>query len=441
MFDLSTPSHPRLPTCKEYYLPRFQGCFRSNATATRSLRAGDICLKSVFQKRHRYVSGNEGVFTVNNRMLGAILFSIALPLFSVPANADHGPEKMWKRQIQPYFTAHRTGKVGPFDVAIQSFGNEPTVAIPEIRVANFDRIFNDKVNLATIISKNNDYVYVRFNAKRGIDALTPMQGMSMSKTALGAAVGSLFCAGNIKSLDETMGQYTVSLQGTPYDKVTIRNVLQMNSGVTPLNRKDVRLVSRMAMGMGKFAGKASVLSAVQHFGKSLRDQGSKHNYHAADSFALSVLISDVTGKSASQIFYENVFSRFASESQMHWAADNDGRTVSQARLVMTPVSWHEFGQFILKEISDETCLGNYFADGINRAVPTHREGVTYGYQFWVYVLDNEPVLTMTGHGGFFNMLRRSNQSVMSVFSVDPEYQAGNLFGKGVLANIGERVLE
>ena len=33
-------------------------------------------------------------------------------------------------------------------------------------------------------------------------------------------------------------------------------------------------------------------------------------------------------------------------------------------------------------------LGNYFADGINQAVPTHREGVIYGYQFWVYVLDN-----------------------------------------------------
>ena len=71
---LSTPSHPRLPTCKEYYLPGFQGCFWSNATATRSLRAGDICLKSVFQKRHRYVSGNEGVFTVNNRMLEQYYF-------------------------------------------------------------------------------------------------------------------------------------------------------------------------------------------------------------------------------------------------------------------------------------------------------------------------------------------------------------------------------
>ena len=28
---------------------------------------------------------------------------------STETSADHGPEKMWKRQIKPYFTAHETG--------------------------------------------------------------------------------------------------------------------------------------------------------------------------------------------------------------------------------------------------------------------------------------------------------------------------------------------
>ena len=116
------------------------------------------------------------------------------------------------------------------------FGNKPTVVIPEIRVANFDRIFNDKMNLATIISKNNDYVYVRFNSKEESTRSHQCKGCRCRKPPWGCRWES-FCAGDIKSLDETMGQYTVSLQGTPYDKVTIRNVLQMNSGVTPLNRR------------------------------------------------------------------------------------------------------------------------------------------------------------------------------------------------------------
>ena len=67
--------------------------------------------------------------------------------------------------------------------------------------------------------------------------------------------------------------------------------------------------------------------------------GEKHNYHAADSFALSVLVFELTGKSVAQIFYDTVFKRFKPNGQMHWVADNMGRTVSQARLVMTAPDW------------------------------------------------------------------------------------------------------
>ena len=30
--------------------------------------------------------------------------------------ADHGPKKMWKRQIKPYFSVHETKKFGPFKI-------------------------------------------------------------------------------------------------------------------------------------------------------------------------------------------------------------------------------------------------------------------------------------------------------------------------------------
>ena len=159
------------------------------------------------------------------QVLKTVILLTAWIIFFSPVHADHGPKKMWKRGIQPYFTAHQTGKLGPFDVAIQSFGKTPSGGIDEIQIEQFDRIFNDKHNLATIVRKNDEVVYVRFNEKLGINALTPMHGMSMSKTALGAAVGSLVCTGEIQSLDDPMGQYSISLRNTPYKDVTIRNVL------------------------------------------------------------------------------------------------------------------------------------------------------------------------------------------------------------------------
>jgi len=44
------------------------------------------------------------------------------------------------------------------------------------------------------------------------------------------------------------------------------------------------------MGLGDYSGKANILLALKLFDKNHRKQGTKHNYHAADPFALSVLI-------------------------------------------------------------------------------------------------------------------------------------------------------
>ena len=74
----------------------------------------------------------------------------------------------------------------------------------------------------------------------------------------------------------------------------------MNSGVTPPDRKDVRLANQMAMGMKKFAGSANVLSMrhlkVQHVNKA------NNIIIMPQTLALSVLIFELTGKSAAQIF-------------------------------------------------------------------------------------------------------------------------------------------
>ena len=137
---------------------------------------------------------------------------------------------MWKRQIKPYFNVHETKKFGSFKINIHSYGEKQNVDIINLKKENYDNIFKDKNNLAALIRKNNDLVYARFNKKRNIDSNTILHGMSMAKTALSTAIGSLVCNGKIKSLDDELGKYSPSLKQTPYSKITIRNTLQMNSG-------------------------------------------------------------------------------------------------------------------------------------------------------------------------------------------------------------------
>ncbi len=366
----------------------------------------------------------------------AIYFSFTFISF-----ADHGPKKMWKRQIVPYFDVHETKMMGPFKINVHAYGKKKDLDAANVKKENFDNIFKDKNNLAVLIRKNNKLVYSRYNKKRKINNNTILHGMSMSKTALSTAIGSLLCNGKIESLDDELGKYSSSLKQTPYSKITIRNTLQMNSGVAPIQNdyKLRRKLNHIALGMRKYEGKGSVLKAVSILKGNDREQGSKHFYFSSDPFALSIMITDLTNKPASQIFYENAFKKFSKNKFMHWVSDKKGVTVSQARLTMSVLDWSNFGQFVHDEMKNNTCLGKFYKEGIENAVETKRDGVGYGYQFWVYKVNGIPTLTMTGHGGFFNIINAEKNSITTIFSVDEKYKYGNLFSKGMISNIAEEI--
>ena len=47
---------------------------------------------------------------------------------------------------------------------------------------------------------------------------------------------------------------------------------------------------------------------------------------------------------------------------------------------------------------------------------------------------------MTGHGGLFNVLSVEKNTVISIFSVDEKYQAGNLFSSEVLTRVASEIV-
>ena len=124
---------------------------------------------------------------------------------------------------------------------------------------------------------------------------------------------------------------------------------------------------------------------------------------------------------------------------MHWVSDKKGVTIAQARLTMTALDWSNFGQFIHDEIIKNTCLGRFYKEGIENAIDTKRDGVQYGYQFWVHKVNDVPTLTMTGHGGFFNIINTTNNTILTIFSLDENYKYGNLFKKGMLSKIAQEI--
>ena len=341
--------------------------------------------------------------------------------------ADHSPEIMM-RNMKAYSQLSKTGKLGSFNVKFEKFGDIPNAAKTAVANKEYDRLLADQFNLSAIVMRDGEVVYERYDAKRGIDSNTPLQGMSMSKTAVAASVGSLLCSGQIASLNDKAGKYSEFLASTPYGSVSIQNILQMNSGVSPLGRGDEKRFNQKSRGMQKFAGNGDIREALNFYKSASRNPGSQMNYHSTDSLALSILVEDISGQSLAKYFHANLYKKFGEDNFMQWTSDKNGTTVSFSDLVMTARDWANFGQYLMTEKIEKSCLGDFFSEGVEESVDTGKENLSrYGYQSWVFAVNGNPTMVLQGHGGQFIVLDEVTNTLLLTISRNERYEVGNLF--------------
>ena len=352
---------------------------------------------------------------------------VAFAATSTVALADHSPKKMM-RHMNAFSQLGETGKLGPFSISVATFGSKPSRELVSVPNAKYNKFLGDDFNLASIVLKDGITIFERYNAEHKINSNTPLLGMSMSKTAAGASIGLLLCEGKIKSLEDEAGMYSKFLNSTPYAKVSIKNILQMNSGVSLLGRSDEKKFAWKSRGVRKFEDQANVREALKFYKSAARQQATGMNYHVTDTLALSVLAEDIEGIPLSKIFYNKVYVKFGTSDYMQWTRDKTGTTLAFSDLVMTARDWAGFGQYLMKQKKAKTCLGNFFNDGVKNSIGTGKgNGSRYGYQFWVFDVDGKPSLVLQGHGGQFIVVNDRTNTVLLTISVNANYKAGNLF--------------
>ena len=59
--------------------------------------------------------------------------------------ADHGPNKMWKRQIVPYFDVHETKMMGPFKINVHAYGKKMNLDADSVKKEGLS-LFPNKVH-------------------------------------------------------------------------------------------------------------------------------------------------------------------------------------------------------------------------------------------------------------------------------------------------------
>lgn len=268
-----------------------------------------------------------------------------------------------------------------------SRGNGPTAELgygPEVTLpAQVDDWIIQRDVTALVVLKDGQIVYE--NYFKGTKPEDLRISWSVAKSYLSALLGILLEEGQISSIDDQVTQYAPSLTGTAYEGATIRNVLNMASGVTfdedYLDKdSDINRMGRViALG-----------GALDDFTTSLKDSfakpGSQWQYVSIDTHVLGMVIRGATGRSIPDLLSEKIVAPMGLEYEPYYLTDGSGVAFVLGGLNLTTRDYARMGQMFLQNGAfngKQIVPANWVAASTAPSAPTAPDAIGYGYQWWI----------------------------------------------------------
>lgn len=210
---------------------------------------------------------------------------------------------------------------------------------------------------------------------------------SVAKSYLSALIGVLLDEGAIGSIDDPVTQYAPALSGGAYDGTTIRNVLNMASGVTfdedYLDPKsDINRMGRVLALGGKMDDFAAALS------ESFAPPGQEWKYVSIDTHVLSMVVRGATGRPIAELLSEKVIAPMGLEATPYYLTDGVGTAFVLGGLNMITRDYARMGQMFLQEgryNGTQIVPRDWVAASVVPSAPTAEGAIGYGFQWWVPV--------------------------------------------------------
>lgn len=208
-------------------------------------------------------------------------------------------------------------------------------------------------------------------------------GKSMSSTLAGAALRD----GYIKSLDDLVTRYVPGLKGSAYDGVTVRQLLQMTSGVKWNEdyadpNSDVGLIRTEK----SVNGSDPMVTFMSRRPREAQP-GSKFVYKTGETHLVGAVVRAATGKTLSEYLSEKVWRPYGMEMDAVWMLDDAGHEYAGCCVSATLRDFARFGQFFMDgaKVDGQLVVP---ADWVKAATTTspaakRTDGSGYGYQWWV----------------------------------------------------------
>jgi CubicO group peptidase (beta-lactamase class C family) len=203
----------------------------------------------------------------------------------------------------------------------------------------------------------------------------------MTATLIGAAIKD----GYIASIDDPIVRYLPRFRGTAYDGVTVRNLLQMCSGVawnetyTDPNSDRRRMLDAQ---IGQQPG--AILDLMAALPRAA-EPGTRWNYSTGETHVAGALVRAATGKPVADYLSEKIWVPAGMEADANWWLESpDGLEVGGSGLSATLRDYARFGLFMLDDgvAGGQSILPDGWMAVAGKPKTVAGKQVDYGYMLW-----------------------------------------------------------
>lgn len=204
---------------------------------------------------------------------------------------------------------------------------------------------------------------------------------STAKSVISLMVGQSIAAGHLHEDDLLVDLLPELKKGGAYDKITVRHLLDMSSGID---------VSEDYSGILMTGTPRMYLTTdLPNFVKDNRalrfTPGSKGEYRSADTQLLGQILHRVEGKSVAALLQERIWQPMGAEDDATWNLDREGGTEkSFCCLNATARDFAKIGQLALDNgrAGDRQIVPQAWIDRLSTPAVTMSNGWSYSAQWW-----------------------------------------------------------
>lgn len=260
---------------------------------------------------------------------------------------------------------------------------------------------------ALLVLKDNTISYERYYQNTEADDYRI--SWSTAKSFLSALFGIAVAEGHIKSIETAVTDYVPELIGSGYDNVSIKDVLQMSSGVR-FNEDYMDFNSDI----NRFGRVFALGGAIDEFAATLvseRPPGTFMHYVSIDTHVLGMVLRAATGKPIAEYFQEKIWSRIQPESSVYYVVDNANEPMVLGGMNLRTRDFARFGRLYLnqgrwndQQVIPEAWVQQSVTPDAPHLMPGKRDtsdiDLGYGYQWWLPVDADQEFMALGVYGQF-----------------------------------------